>query len=62
MISLFTTKFKQSGNDSTSDNFMQDQVDLAHHTSKETDAPIIILFKEKKTEPTSSGNTENSKT
>ena len=27
---------------------MQDQVDIAHHTSKETDAPIIILFKEKK--------------
>ena len=48
MISLLTTKFKQSGNDSTSDNFMQDQVDIAHHTSKETDAPIIILFKEKK--------------
>ena len=26
---------------------MQDQVDIAHHTSKETDAPIIILFKDR---------------
>ena len=45
------------------DNFMQEQTDTADRTSKKVDAPIIILFiKKKKTEQTSSGNAESSKT
>ena len=45
------------------DNFMQEQTDTADRTSKKVDAPIIVLFiKKKKTEQTSSGNAESSKT
>ena len=46
------------------DNFMQEQIDTVHRTSKKADAPIIILFikKKKKKEQTSLGNTESSKT
>ena len=47
------------------DNFMQEQIDTVHRTSKKADAPIIILFikkKKRKKEQTSLGNTESSKT
>ena len=30
------------------DNFMQEQIDIAHRTSKKADAPIIFLFNKKK--------------
>ena len=41
---------------------MQEQMDTSHRTSKKVDAPIIILFIKEKTEQTSSGNVESSKT